>query len=174
MNNDTRILIAGVGNIFLGDDGFGVELARVLAARNLPAGVVVMDFGIRSYDLAYALTEDVEAIILIDAVPRRGAPGTVYLIEPALEELCDAPPAHLDGHSLDMVSALRMAQGLGGVRAKLYLVGCEPAVLECESGEIGLSEPVRAAIPQALALIESLVSKLSGWETKTEAGLVPR
>ena len=79
-----RILVACIGNIFLGDDGFGVEVARRFADRPLPEGVRLVDFGIRSYDLAYAMMEDWELIILVDAVPRGGEPGTVYVIEPEL------------------------------------------------------------------------------------------
>ena len=85
-----HVLIAGVGNIFLGDDAFGVEVARVMATRPLPEGVVVRDFGIRSFDLAYALLDDWSAVILVDAVSRNAAPGTLFVIEPDLSELAEA------------------------------------------------------------------------------------
>src|ERR1700691_3179645 len=102
-----HILIAGVGNIFLGDDAFGVEAAQALAARDLPAGVVVRDFGIRSFDLAYALLDDWSAVILIDAVSRRAAPGTLFVIEPDLSELSPASDSGtFHGHSMDPVTVL--------------------------------------------------------------------
>src|SRR6202030_732892 len=82
-----RILIAGIGNIFLGDDAFGVEVVRRLAARKLPDAIRVVDFGIRGFDLAYALMEGYEITILVDATPRGGQPGTLYTIEPDLRSV---------------------------------------------------------------------------------------
>jgi hydrogenase maturation protease len=155
---EQRILVAGIGNIFMGDDAFGVEVVRELARRELPKGVAAEDFGIRSYDLAYALTAGYEAVILVDATPRGEAPGTTFLIELDADE---APgfQAHLpDGHSLDAVGALQLARSLGRLSAKLYLVGCEPAVLEVE--QIGLSPAVQAAVPQASGLIEEVLRSL--------------
>jgi hydrogenase maturation protease len=158
-----RILIAGIGNIFFGDDAFGVEVVRELErgdlAKRKPV-VRVVDFGIRSYDLAYALTEGYEAIILVDAVPRGGAAGTVYLIEPDPSEAPKSDTELLDAHSLNPVSVLQLAQTLGGIKGKIFLVGCEPACLE--PGE--LSASVHAAIPHALETIEELVCELLGEE----------
>jgi hydrogenase maturation protease len=173
VSNRKHILIASLGNIFFGDDAFGVEVARALTERVLPPQVHVVDFGIRGYDLAYALTEAYDAIILVDAVSQGSPPGTVYLIEPDLETLTGMQPAHPDLHSLSPVSVLRMAQSAGNISAKIYLVGCEPAVLETNGGEMGLSEPVRAAIPRALELIDSLVCRLLSLEPKNAAGLLP-
>ena len=82
MTRPARILIAGIGNIFLGDDAFGVEVARRLVRRRLPDGVRVVDFGIRGLDLTYALLDGYEAVILVDAAPRGGPPGTLYVLEP--------------------------------------------------------------------------------------------
>lgn len=172
-NGNNSILVGGLGNIFMGDDAFGVEAVRALAPATLPQEVQVVDFGIRAYDLAFALTEPYETIILVDAVPRGEAPGTIYLIEPDLDELsCRArPPA--DAHGLDPVGVLQMAQSMGSIRAKVYLVGCEPSTLEGQDGDLGLSPAVRAAIPQALDLIDSLVCRLLNLKTRTNAGPVP-
>ncbi len=151
-----KILVAGIGNIFAGDDAFGVEVIRQLTLLPLPETVLVRDFGIRGYDLAYAITDGYPAIILVDATTRGEAPGTVYLIEPDVEAI--GSEASLDPHGLDPVAVLQLARALGGRFGKLYLVGCEPEVLE--SDEIGLSPSVRAAIPQAVRMIESLVHRL--------------
>jgi hydrogenase maturation protease len=165
-----RILIAGIGNIFLGDDAFGVETVRELARRPLPEGVRVTDFGIRSYDLAYALTDGYDVAILVDAAPRGGQPGTLYLIEPdiATEARENELP---DGHSLNPVRVLRLAESLGGRPPLLYVVGCEPLDLGSEEGRMGLSDPVQAAVPGAVEMIESLLGKLLQEEIKTKAGL---
>jgi hydrogenase maturation protease len=154
-----RILVAGIGNIFLGDDGFGCDVARELWARALPPEVTVRDFGIKSYDLAYALAENYDAIILVDATPHGDAPGTVYLVEIDPREVAELEPESADAHAMNPVSALKMAQSVGPVTAKVYLVGCEPAKVEAEGGEIGLSEPVQRAIPQAIGLIERALTQ---------------
>ncbi len=166
-----RILIAGIGNIFFGDDAFGVEVVRQLSEHRLPEQVQVMDFGIRSYDLAYALTEPYEAVILVDAVPRAKPPGTTFLLELAAAELPKAGLEAPDAHGLNPVSVLQLAQSFGGVQAKLFLVGCEPAALETD--QIGLSAVVQAAVPRALELIDSLVSELLGANEKTLERLAP-
>jgi hydrogenase maturation protease len=151
-----RILVAGIGNIFLGDDAFGVEVVRELMRRPISDAVRIEDFGIRSYDLAYAIMDGFEATILVDAVPRGQAAGTLYLIEPDLEEL--RRPENVDAHRMNPVAALQLIHALGGQPGNLYLVGCEPDVLETD--EIGLSSSVRAAVPQAVEMIESLLFRL--------------
>lgn len=153
-----RILVAGIGNIFLGDDAFGCEVASELAKRPLPEGVRLTDFGIRSYDLAYAIMDGYDAVILVDAMPRGEAPGTVFLVEPDAGELERLAAGLPDAHSMNPMTALRLVRSLGGEARNLYVVGCEPAVLETD--EIGLSEPVRAAVPGALRLIERLIQQL--------------
>jgi hydrogenase maturation protease len=168
-----RILIAGIGNIFFGDDAFGVEVAQALSRRALPPGVEVCDFGIRGYDLAYALTENYDAILLVDAAPCGRDPGTLFLIEPDLAQLRQLEAPTLDAHSMDLVRILQMAESFGGIRTVPYLVGCEPAVLDCPEGEFGLSEAVRAAVPRAVAMVEALVANLLNLETKQESGFVP-
>jgi hydrogenase maturation protease len=140
----------------------------------LPPEVEVIDFGISSYDLAYAITDAYDTIILVDAMPRGEPAGTVSLIEPDLAELHRMQRCAPDAHSMNPISVLQLTQSLGGVIAgKLLLVGCEPAVLESEDGEIGLSEPVRAAVPKAIGMIESIIANVLGMEMKTNAGLAP-
>jgi hydrogenase maturation protease len=151
------ILVACVGNIFLGDDGFGVEVARRLASRTLPPEVCVKDYGIRSFDLAYALMEPWDLTILVDACARGDAPGTVYLIEPDPVE--DAP--QIEPHGMNPMSVLRLVKSLGGTPGRILIVGCEPAELGSEyDGQMGLSEPVEAAVEEAIALLESLWIKV--------------
>src|SRR5437868_1453516 len=153
-----RVLIAGVGNVFLGDDAFGVEVAQRLARRPLPDGVRVVDFGIRGLDLTYALLDGYEAVILVDAAPRGGRPGTLYVIEPAPS--AEAVPP-VEAHGLDPATVLRLAAAMGGRVGRLLLVGCEPAPFdEADEMRMGLSDPVRAAVDEAVPLVESLVGKL--------------
>lgn len=160
MKAEPRILVAGIGNIFLGDDAFGVEVVQQLLGRSLPEGVRVVDFGIRGYDLAFAMLEEYDATILIDATPQGGAPGSLYLIEPDLDGLDQLAGQVVDGHSMNPVAALQLVTTFGGRPRGLFLVGCEPARLECEEGEIGLSEPVQAAVAGAIEMVESLIGKI--------------
>jgi hydrogenase maturation protease len=156
-----QILVAGIGNIFLGDDAFGVEVVRQLLQFPQRDGVRVVDFGIRSYDLAYAIMDGYDAVILVDAAARGQAPGTVYLIEPDLNEISNLEAEVVNAHSLNPVKVLQMVRSLGGQHGRLYLVGCEPAVLETENGELGLSATVQAAVPKAIEMIQSLLSDLT-------------
>jgi hydrogenase maturation protease len=158
MKGDGKILIAGIGNIFLGDDAFGVEVAQQLARRSLPANVHVADYGIRSYDLAYALMQDWELTILVDAAPRGEHPGTVYTIEPELADLDTAPS--LDAHTMTPVSVLQLVRALGGEPGRVLVVGCEPMTVEPDEaeGQISLSAPVRRAVNTAIEVIEELVT----------------
>jgi len=162
-----RILVAGVGNIFLGDDAFGVEVAQRLARRPLPDGVRVVDFGIRGIDLTYALLDGYDAVILVDAVPRGGRPGTLYVLEPHGGEAADPGPGPLiEPHSLTPAKVLRLATALGGQVPRLLLVGCEPAPLsEADEMQSELSPAVRAAVDEAVPLIESLVGLVLRGET---------
>jgi hydrogenase maturation protease len=150
-----HILVACIGNIFLGDDAFGVEVAQQLAQTPLLPNVIVKDFGIRSYDLAYALTEEWKLVILVDAVPRGGQPGTLYAIRP--DELGNAESV-IDAHSMNPVSALQLASAVGGVTSPLLVVGCEPATVEAdENGQFGLSAAVRKAVLEAVRMIVELI-----------------
>ena len=158
-----RILVAGVGNIFLGDDAFGVEVAQRLARRRLPDGVRVVDFGIRGLDLVYALLDDYEAVILVDAAPRGGPPGTLYVLEPDPGEPAADPGADplIETHNMDPAKVLRLAAAMGGRVKRLLVVGCEPEPpAEADDMRMGMSGPVRAAVDEAVVLIESLVAKL--------------
>jgi hydrogenase maturation protease len=160
MNANGRVLIAGIGNIFFGDDAFGGEVIKELIKAPLPEGVDAVDFGIRSYDLAYAIMDGYAATILVDITARGEPPGTVYLIELDQEKIGNLEAIAPDGHSLDPVAVLRLTQSLGGEIERLYLVACEPATLETEDGRIELSEPVQAAVPEAVRMIQRLVDQL--------------
>jgi hydrogenase maturation protease len=157
-----RILVAGIGNIFMGDDAFGSEVARRMLGRSYPSGVKVVDFGIRGLDVAYALLDGHDAVILVDATQRGGAPGTLYVIEPDLAEFEAADqPALIEAHTMSPLNVLRTVKAMGGAVNKLLLVACEPAELgTLEEGRMGLSEPVAAAIEQAVTLVESLLARL--------------
>jgi hydrogenase maturation protease len=153
------ILVAGVGNIFLGDDAFGVEVVQRMASRPLPPNVRVVDFGIRSYDLAYALMEAWELVILVDALSRGNAPGTVYTIEAELPPAGSQPASFgFDAHSMNPVAVLELVTTLGGHLDRLLVVGCEPASVEPDQeGRIGLSKPVEAAVNEAIRMVEELI-----------------
>jgi hydrogenase maturation protease len=159
-----RVLVAGIGNVFLGDDAFGVEVVQRLDGRKLPEGVEVVDFGIRGMDLAYALYEDYDLVVFVDATMRGGEPGTVYLIEPEIEE---GGAVSLDTHGMDPVKVIRLSGALGASLTRTLVVGCEPQVIPGRRGGsqihpyddmlMELSEPVRAAVEEAAKLVESLV-----------------
>jgi hydrogenase maturation protease len=155
-----RVLVAGIGNVFLGDDGWGVALADRLARRELPPGVDVVDYGIRGMDLACAMADGgYEAVVLLDAAPRGEPPGTLYVIEPEV----DAGELVIDTHGMDPVKVLAMVQGLGGAPPRTLVVGCEPAnrlSADVEEFVVELSEPVRAALDEAELLVESLLEEI--------------
>jgi len=155
-----RILVAGIGNIFFGDDAFGCEVASQLRRKPLPEGVRVIDFGIRSYDLAYAIMDGYDATILVDATPQGSAPGTIYLIEPDLKKLDELPDEAVNAHSMNPVRVLQLVRSLGGKPGWLRVVGCEPAVLEAEEGAMGLSEKVQGAVVPAIEMIETLIREI--------------
>ena len=165
-----RILVAGVGNVFLGDDGFGVEVVRQLAGRELPEGVEVVDFGIRGMDLVYALQDDYEVVVFVDAIPRGEKPGTVYLLEPEIEEDGEVV---LDTHGMDPVKVIKFARALGAKPTRTFVVGCEPQVVvsgeDYEDMLMELSEPVHAAVEEAVKLVESLVKEVNGEGDKVQS-----
>jgi hydrogenase maturation protease len=154
------ILVAGIGNIFLGDDGFGVEVARRLLARPHSDSVRVVDFGIRGFDLAYALEDGYDTTILVDAYPQGKAAGTVSVIEPDLESLADAPGGFVQPHAMNPMNVLRMAKSMNGSLKRVLLVGCEPLDLGGEQGHMGLSKQIEAAVDNAVEQIESLVNRI--------------
>jgi hydrogenase maturation protease len=152
------ILVAGIGNIFLGDDAFGVEVVRRMAGLQLPESVRVSDFGIRGFDLAYALQDGYETTILVDACPRGQPPGTLYVIEPDLKALHDpeTPQAAVEAHAMNPLSVLRMARAMNIEVKNVLLVGCEP---ETHGGDEG-QPSVDAAVDEAVKLVESLVNRI--------------
>lgn len=165
-----RILVAGIGNVFLGDDGFGVAVADRLWRRELPPGVEVVDFGIRGMDLAFAMQEGYDAVVLLDATPRGEVPGTVYVIEVDPDDDTDVA---VDAHGMDPVQVMALVRTLGGSPPPTYVVGCEPETRMSAQDEdvvAQLSEPVLAAIEPAVKLVESLLQDISG-QTNQE---VPR
>lgn len=155
------ILVAGIGNIFQGDDGFGVAVAQRLARHPLPPGVRVVDYGIRGIDLTYALMDGPEAVILVDAAARGLAAGTVSLIEP--ERAADTPLVSpiLSAHDLDPAKVMQLVQRLGGACGRVLLVACEPADLGGEDGHMGLTPVVEAAVEPAVEKILGLLTEMT-------------
>lgn len=156
------ILVAGVGNVLLGDDGFGVEVVRRLRERP-PPGAKVVDFGIRGLDLAYALCERWDAVILVDAARRGRRPGTLTVLDPSGGPGPQGPgPARLPLHDVDPVSVLQTARALGAPTTPMRVVACEPERVVDATEELTatLSAPVAAAVGPALELVESLVKEL--------------
>jgi hydrogenase maturation protease len=159
-----KVLVAGIGNIFLGDDGFGSEVARRLGDAALPPGVEVVDFGIRGVHLAYQLLDGYDGLVIIDAIRQGDPPGTISLIEPELGDGNQGegdgalrPGVAVDAHGMDPESVLRSLSALGGSVARVLVVGCEP--LSLEEG-IGLSEPVDAALDRAAEVTLDAVTEL--------------
>lgn len=153
-----RILVAGIGNIFLGDDAFGVEVVQQLLRQDWPEAVQVTDFGIRGFDLAYALADGYETAILIDALPRGEPAGTLYVIEPEWSNFDEESGLEIETHGMDPVKVLRLVQHLGGQPGRVLVVGCEPTTFGPEFvGQMGLSPPVLAAVGEAVKLVRSLV-----------------
>ena len=167
--SDFKILVAGVGNIFFGDDGFGVEVVKRLRGQSLPEYVEVVDFGIRGLDLGYALMEPYAAVILIDATPRGGEPGSLYVFEPDLEELegTQAESLMIEAHSMVPERVLRWVKSLKGSLPPVRIVGYEPATFGNGADiEVGLSELVRGAVPRAVEVVLSIIEEL-----QTQRGL---
>jgi hydrogenase maturation protease len=155
-----RILIAGIGNMFLGDDGFGVEVARRMLSRPLRAEVRVVDFGIRGLDLAYALQDNYETTILVDAYPHGQKPGTLSIVEPDLHDLSTSAGDCVQPHAMHPMNVLRMASAMNGSLRRVLLVGCEPEDLGGDEGRMGLSPVVEAALDRAVAEIENVVQRV--------------
>lgn len=156
-----QILVAGIGNIFMGDDGFGVAVAQRLLERGALDGMRVADFGIRGYDLAFALVDGCRAAILVDALQRGEAPGTLCVLEPEIAELDELAAPSLEGHDLHPAKVLQLARLYGSLPERILVVGCEPETTEFGAeGRLGLSEAVEASIDEAVALVESLVQEL--------------
>jgi hydrogenase maturation protease len=146
------VLIAGIGNAWLRDDGFGGEVIKRLTERELPDDVVVLDFGTGGLDLAYEVMRGYDALVLVDVSRQGGEPGTLYLMEPDRDEIAAGieDGEIIDPHSMDPQTVLRFVKTVGGWPGKVVVIACEPAAVE-EMG-LGLSEPVRAAIDRAAEL----------------------
>lgn len=150
--------MACVGNIFLGDDAFGVEVARRLARENVPEGVRVADFGIRGLHLAYELLDGgYDTTILVDALPRGGRAGTLYVIEPDLA--AEEAPRQADAHAMNPEAVFAAVRTLGGSPGRVLIVGCEPATVE---EGMGLSGEVESALDEAVRLVLELIERESG------------
>lgn len=147
-----KILVAGIGNVFLSDDAFGVEVAAKLLQRPHPEHVTVGDFGIRGFDLAYALMEDYDLAILIDALPHGEPPGTLYVLEPDPK----LAGAALEGHAMNPMAVFALVKTMGGTMPRVLIVGCEPQSVE---EGMGLSEPVASALHGAVEMVENLVKQ---------------
>ncbi len=154
-----RVLVAGVGNLFLGDDGFGPEVARRLAGQPLPAGVRVVDYGIRGMHLAYDLLDGYDELVILDAAPRGGRPGDVVVLEVGEG---DFGAGDFDGHGMEPTAMLSSLGSLGGRLPRTYVVGCEPA--DTDEG-IGLSAPVAAAVDPA---VDAVLRLLAAGENREE------
>jgi len=149
-----RILVAGVGNMFLRDDAFGVEVVRLLAERPHPPGVQIRDYGIRGVHLVYELLNGYDLFVLVDAAPRGEPPGTVTVLEVDVPG-ADAQPV-IDAHSLTPDAIFGLLSSLGGHPGRSLVVACEPA--EVDAG-MGLSDPVRAALPHAARAVEEILAQ---------------
>ncbi|MGH3412514.1 MAG: hydrogenase maturation protease [Marmoricola sp.] len=156
-----RLLVAGVGNIFLHDDGFGPETVRRMAGDGLPADVEVVDYGIRGMHLAYDLLDGYDALVLVDTVPGDGEAGTLTVLR--------APDGgfaggEFDGHGMDPVAVLGHLRRLGGELPPTYVVGCRPGDT---SDGMGLTPAVDAAVAHAVRLTRNLVAHLLEGDTLT-------
>jgi hydrogenase maturation protease len=160
-----RILVAGVGNVFLRDDAFGVEVARLLAERPQPPGVQVRDYGIRGVHLVYELLNGYDLFVLVDAAPRGEAPGTVTVLEVDMPGPQTQPV--LDAHSLTPDAIFRLLSSLGGHPGRSLVVACEPA--DIDSG-MGLSDPVRAALPHAVRAVEEILAGAAAGGQQADEG----
>jgi hydrogenase maturation protease len=152
-----RLLVAGIGNIFFSDDGFGVEVAHRLARRDLPPGARVEDFGIRGVHLAYELLEGYDALVLIDALPMGEPPGTLVVMAPEPEGSQHGGAPIMDAHTMSPTVVLSTLARLGGHVARVYVVGCQPATLE---DGMALSAPVAGAVEAAVDLCVQLVAEI--------------
>ena len=154
------VLVAGIGNIFLGDDGFGVEVVRRMLLRPQRDAVRIVDFGIRGFDLSYAIQDGYDTTILVDAYPHGQKPGTVTVIEPDLSQLDASAGDFVQPHAMNPMNVLRMAKAMNGPTKRILLVGCEPQDLGGEEGHMGLSEVVEAALDDAVNKLEDVVNRI--------------
>ncbi|MGH3439579.1 MAG: hydrogenase maturation protease [Sciscionella sp.] len=160
-----RVLVAGIGNIFLGDDGFGVEVARRLSYVELPDGVQVADYGISGMHLAYDLTDGFDTVIMVDALCRNEEPGTLFVLQVGRDQF-GSPGGQLDAHGMQPAAVLGLLDMLGGEAGRVLVVGCEPESVE---DGIGLSVAVSAALDKAVELVSELAEESCGVATASRA-----
>jgi hydrogenase maturation protease len=154
------ILVAGVGNIFMGDDAFGVEVIKRMSTINFPDAVRIVDFGIRGLDLVYALQDGYDTTILVDAYSQGKSAGTIYVIEPDLNAAEANISGVVDSHGMDPMNVIRMAKAMNAPLKRLLVIGCEPETLGGEQGQMGLSSTVEAALDEAVRVVESVVARI--------------
>lgn len=157
---EKQILVAGIGNAWLSDDGFGGEVVKRLEARELPPGVTVTDFGTGGLDLAYEVMRGYNGLVLVDISRQGGEPGTLYVMEPDEGDIAAGieDGEMIDPHGMDPQTVLRFVRAVGGWPGKVVVIACEPAVVE-EMG-IGLSPDVGAAVDHAVALVATTIDEL--------------
>jgi hydrogenase maturation protease len=155
MNGSNRLLVAGIGNVFLGDDGFGVEVVRRMDATQIPEGVDVVDYGIRGVHLAYDLLDGhVDTLVLVDAFAMGEPPGTLAVLEADVDAHAGDAPVQVEAHSMSPDVVIAALRGLGGAVPRVLVVGCEPAVIDAH---MGLSAPVDRAVDEAVRMVTDLV-----------------
>jgi hydrogenase maturation protease len=163
--SDARIFVVGVGNIFLGDDAFGVEVATRMRRRPIPEGVRVDEYGIRGVHLAYELLEgSYDLVILVDTLDLGEEPGTISVFEPELGDSGDVAP---DAHDLEPASVMGLLAGLGGTVGRMLVVGCQPSSMD---EQMGLSPPVEAAVDEAIRVVDELVQEQLSTTPAVSAG----
>lgn len=168
-----RILVAGVGNIFLGDDAFGVEVVHHLARRNPPPCVKISGFGIRDFDLVHALLDEYDLTIIVDAAARGGLPGTLHKIEPDLSEIeaLDDQVVAIEPRGMDLFQVFSMVKSMGGTFHRMVVVVCEPGEpADEDDGYMGLSAAVSAAIDEAVVMVESTIREAMENSVRQKAG----
>src|ERR1700733_4068085 len=164
-----QILVAGIGNAWLRDDGFGGEVAKLLSDRELPPGVHVMDFGTGGLDLAYDVIRGYDALILMDVSRQGGPAGTLYVMEAEAQDVDGQieDGQMLDPHGMDPETVLRFVKYVGGWPGRGFVVACEPEIVE-DVG-FGLSEPVNGALGRAVDVVLETVAELQA-DTDPPAG----
>lgn len=155
-----RVLVAGVGNVFCGDDGFGVAVVERLSRERLPDGVEVRDYGIRGVHLAYQMLDPYDLVVLVDTMQRDGEPGTVYVVEPEPPAEPESAGAEvlMDAHDMTPDAILALVPKLGGTIGPVLVVGCEPEDL---GPGMELSEPVARSVDEAVGVVKRLVGTVS-------------
>ena len=160
LTREKQILVAAVGNMWLGDDGFGGQVAKLLQERSLAPGVQVVDFGTGGLDLAYEVMRGYDALVLVDVSRQGGEPGTLYVME-ADEDSIEGEiedGAVIDPHGMDPRTVLRFVKAVGGWPGKVVVVACEPA--QVEEMRVGLSEQVAAVVGKAVEVVEQQIDEI--------------